>query len=149
MKVKLHRDSYVRLESIALTDIIFCIFIFFFISFSLVYTFNPTRESKIDIKLPKADVKAPPDQAKVITVTINSKNEIYLNNKPKTLKDLKSELQSLVAFNKDRPVIIRADKSVVFDRVIQVLDVTKSAGIERLGLAIEQKPAPSPPTKPK
>ncbi len=73
------------------------IFIFFFTAFSLVYTFNPARESRIVVKLPQADIKAPVDQKEPIVVTINSRNEVFLNNKPKTLRDLKNELQSLMA----------------------------------------------------
>jgi len=57
---------------------------------------------------------------------------------------LKTELQSLIAFSKMRPVIVRADKSVIFDRVVQVMDVAKNAGVERLGIAIEEKPSSSP-----
>jgi biopolymer transport protein ExbD len=141
MKIKTRRDSVVTLESIAFTDIILNIFIFFFTAFSLVYTFDPMRESRIIVKLPQADVKAPVDQKEPIIVTINSRNEVFLNNKPKTLRDLKTELQSLIAFSKMRPVIVRADKSVIFDRVVQVMDVAKNAGVERLGIAIEEKPS--------
>jgi biopolymer transport protein ExbD len=140
MKIKIHRESTATLESIALTDIILNIFIFFFTAFSLVYTFNPMRESRIIVKLPQADVKTPPDQKEPIIVTINSRNEVFLSNRPKTLRDLKKELQSLIAFSKTRPVIVRADKSVIFDRVVQVMDVAKSAGVERLGIAIEERP---------
>ena len=140
MKIKTHRDSMVSLESVAITDIILNMFIFFFTSFSLVYTFNPTRESRILVKLPQADIKAPVDQKEPLVVTINSRNEVFLNNRQKSLKDLKTELQSFIAFNKMRPVIVRADKSVVFDRVVQVLDVAKNSGVERLGIAIEEKP---------
>ena len=143
MKVNIHRETYVRLESIALTDIILNIFIFFFISFSLVYTFNPTRESRIIVKLPQADIKTPVDQTEPIIINITSQNEIFFKNRPRTLNDLKKEIQSLIAFNKTRPVIVRADKSVVFDRVVQVLDVAKNAGVERLGIAIEEKPSPT------
>jgi biopolymer transport protein ExbD len=139
MKIKTRRDSIVSLESVAITDIILNMFIFFFTSFSLVYTFNPARESRIIVKLPQADIKAPVDQKEPIVVAINIRNEVFLNNKPKNLRDLKTELQSLIAFNKMRPVIVRADKSVVFDRVVQVLDVAKNAGVERLGIAIEEK----------
>ncbi len=142
MKIKTHRDSVVTLESIAFTDIILNIFIFFFTAFSLVYTFNPARESRIIVKLPKADIKTPVDQTEPIIINITSRNEIFLKNKPKTLNDLRTELQSLIAFNKMRPVIVRADKSVVFDRVVQVLDVAKNAGVERLGIAIEEKSSP-------
>jgi biopolymer transport protein ExbD len=151
MKIKTHRDSVLTLESIAFTDIILNIFIFFFTAFSLVYTFNPMRESRIIVKLPQADIKAPGDQKEPIIVTINSRSEVFLNNRPKSLKDLKIELRTLIAFNKMRPVIVRADKSVVFDRVVQVLDVAKNSGVERLGIAIEEKPAsthPSPLEKP-
>ncbi len=140
MKIKTHRDSIVSLESVAITDIILNMFIFFFTSFSLVYTFNPTRESRILVKLPQADIKAPVDQKEPIVVTINRQNEVFLNNRQKSLKDLKTELQSLIAFNKMRPVIVRADKSVVFDRVVQILDVAKNSGVERLGIAVEEKP---------
>jgi biopolymer transport protein ExbD len=141
MKIKTHRDSAVTLESIAFTDIILNIFIFFFTAFSLVYTFNPMRESRIIVKLPQADVRAPVDQKEPIIVTINSRNEIFLNNRPKTLRNLGKELQSLIAFSKMRPVIVRADKTVIFDRVVQVMDVAKNAGVERLGIAIEEKPS--------
>jgi biopolymer transport protein ExbD len=139
MKIKTHRDSVVSLESVAITDIILNMFIFFFTSFSLVYTFNPARESRIFVKLPKAEVKAPVDQKEPIIITIDSRNDVFLNNKPQNLKNLKIGLESLIAFNKTRPVIVRADKTVVIDRVIQVLDVAKNAGVERLGIAIEEK----------
>jgi biopolymer transport protein ExbD len=58
---------------------------------------------------------------------------------------LKTELESLIAFNKMRPVIVRADKSVNFDRVVQVLDVAKNAGVEGPGTAIEEKTSSASP----
>src|SRR4030043_1091312 len=120
MKIKTHRASFASLESFAITDIILNMFIFFFTAFSLVYTFNPQRESNLAIKLPQADVKSPVDQTNPIVISINSRNEVFLNNRPKTLGELRPELQSLIAFNKNRAVIVRADKRVVFDRVVQV-----------------------------
>jgi biopolymer transport protein ExbD len=85
MKIKTHRDSVVTLESIAFTDIILNIFIFFFTAFSLVYTFNPARESRIIVKLPKADIKAPVDQTEPIIINITNRNEIFLKNKSNPL----------------------------------------------------------------
>lgn len=145
MKIKARRDFRVSLESLAFTDIILNIFIFFFTAFSLIYTFNPMRESKIIIKLPQADIRTPADQKEPVIVNINSRNELFLMSKPTSLRDLKKELETLLAFSKERPVIVRADKNVVFDRVVQVLDVAKSSGVERLGIAIEEKQPPFPP----
>ncbi len=145
MKIKARREFRVSLESLAFTDIILNIFIFFFTAFSLIYTFNPMRESKIIVKLPQADIKTPPDQKEPVIVNINSRNELFLMSKPTNLRDLKKELETLLTFNKERPVIVRADKNVVFDRVVQVLDVAKNSGVERLGIAIEEKPHSPPP----
>lgn len=146
MKIKTHRETLLRLESIALTDIILNIFIFFFTAFSLVYTFNPARESKISLKLPQADIRTPVEKSDPVIINIKSRDEIFLGNKPKTLRELKSDLEVLVARNRERPVIVRADKTVVFDDVVQVLDVAKNAGVERLGIAVQEKP-PQPPPK--
>jgi biopolymer transport protein ExbD len=143
MRIRPQRDSMPTLESIALTDIILNIFIFFFTAFSLVYTFNPARESRIMVKLPKADIKAPVDQKEPIVVSIDRRNQVFLNNRLRTMRDLRKELQSLMAFNRMRPVIVRADKSVVFDRVVQILDVAKNSGVERIGIAIEEKTTPN------
>ena len=139
MKIKHHRESFASLESIAITDIILNMFIFFFTAFSLVYTFNPSRESRIMVKLPQADIKTPVEKSDPVIINIKGRNEIFLGNKPRTLRDLKTELQALIARNKERAVIVRADKGVVFDDVVQVLDVTKNAGVKTLGIAIEEK----------
>ena len=144
MKIKTHREAFASLESVAITDIILNMFIFFFTAFSLVYTFNPSRESRITVKLPQADIKTPVEQSDPVIINIKGRNEIFLGNKPRTLRDLRTDLQSLMAKNKERPVIVRADKRVVFDDVVQVLDVTKNAGVRTLGIAIEEKPSRSP-----
>ncbi len=140
MKIKTRRDSNVTLETFALTDIILNIFIFFFTAFSLVYTFNPLKESKIIIKLPQADVKTPPEQKEPIIINITNKNEVFLSNKRKNLKELKAELSTLIAFDRMRPVIVRADKDVVLEKVVELLDIAKTSGVERLGIAVEEKP---------
>jgi biopolymer transport protein ExbD/biopolymer transport protein TolR len=97
------------------------------IPFDSVVTFNPARESRIIVKLPQADIKMPVDQTEPIVVTIDSRSEVFLKNQPKNLRDLKAELESLIAFNKTSDVIVRADKSMVFDRVVQAVHVAKNA----------------------
>ena len=55
MKISGRRTYLVSLESVAMTDIIMNMFIFFFISFSLLYTFSPYRVKKLEVKLPEAN----------------------------------------------------------------------------------------------
>ena len=52
--IKGSKGYVVALESIAMTDIVLNLFIFFFISFSLLYTLQPDRMTRIEVRLPKA-----------------------------------------------------------------------------------------------
>jgi biopolymer transport protein ExbD len=144
MKIKPRREAITTLESIAITDIILNMFIFFFVSFSLVYTLNPIKESKIVVKLPEAGAKAPAEQLQPAVIVIDAKGQIYLFDAPTNLAALRRSLQEMVAQNKSVPAIVRADKTVMIDRVVQVLDVAKGAGVEQIGIAVEEKAQPVP-----
>jgi biopolymer transport protein ExbD len=145
MKIRTHRRSQASLESFAITDIILNMFIFFFTSFSLVYTFNPARESRVQVKLPQADVRAPAAPREPIEVTIDSRGQTYLQGKPIALGDLTAGVQAQLGGDPSTVVIIRGDRSVVFDRVVQALEAVKKAGAERLSIAVEQKSAAPQP----
>ena len=145
MKIRTHMRGQASLESVAITDIILNMFIFFFTSFSLVYTFNPARESRVQVKLPQADVRAPAAPREPIEVTIDARGQTYLQGKPIALGDLTVGVQALLAGDLSTMVIIRGDRSVVFDRVVQALEAVKKAGAERLSIAVEQKSAAPPP----
>jgi len=137
MKIRQHRMAQVSLESMAITDIILNVFIFFFTSFSLVYTFNPNRESQIAVKLPQADVRTTVP-SEPISVSIDSVGDVYLNSVPTPLAVLGMRLKPMLEGGQ-RPVIVRADKMLVFDRVVQVLETVKKAGAERMSLAVEER----------
>jgi biopolymer transport protein ExbD len=142
LKIRTNRESLLSLESVAITDIILNMFIFFFTSFSLVYTFNPSRESRIQVKLPQADVRTPAAQVEPIVVTIDAANRIYLGSKLTTLTGLTSGVESALGGDATTTVIVRSDRVVIFDRVIQVLDAVKKSGAQRLSLAVEEKGSP-------
>ena len=141
MKIRTHQRAQATLESVAITDIILNMFIFFFISFSLVYTFNPTRESRVQVRLPQADVSAPATPREPIEVTVDARGQTYLQGRPIALGDLTVGVTSLLAGDASTVVIIRGDRSVVFDRIVQALEAVKKAGAERLSIAVEQRSA--------
>lgn len=70
MKISGKRDYMISMESVAMTDIVLNMFIFFFISFSLLYTFNPMK--KLDVKLPKAEHASTIKDKEQITITISA-----------------------------------------------------------------------------
>ena len=134
MKIQGRRGYLWSLESVAMTDIVLNMFIFFFISFSLVYTFSSTRVQRLEVKLPKAANTSPAegDQA---TITLTNEGIMYLDNDYTNLKDLRDRLAGRLKQAPSLSVVVRADRLVAFKHVVAVLDMISGLGITRLSIA--------------
>lgn len=139
MKIKGQRQYLSGLESIALTDIVMNMFIFFFISFSLLYTFDPQRLQRIEVNLPSARSGGPVEEKGRFYITLNEKGEIYVEKDSVTIDKLKSRLSSRFAEDKNLNVIIRVDKKAIFDRVTQVLDTVNLVGVKKISVAVTKE----------
>lgn len=127
------------LESVAMTDIVLNMFIFFFISFSLLYTFNPNREQKLEVKLAEStNTSAMKDESQAY-ITITSKGQIYLGKDPVTKDELRSRL---TAMRKKKPflsAVLRPDKGVRFMDFVSVLDILNELKISNINVAALSK----------
>ncbi len=139
MKIKPSQKSFLSIESVAMTDIVLNMFIFFFISFSLLYTFNPHKESEIEVELPGGMVKEEVRSEAPLVVTITSGNEIYIGKTRISPEMLKTELSSRFQSAVRHGVLIKSDKSASVDYLVKVLDAAKQANIQKLGVAIQQE----------
>lgn len=113
-----------------LIDVVFLLLIFFMLSSSF------TLQSGINVKLPKT-VTSDVIKNENVTVTITRENVIYLNDKVITLKELNQALSQLSG--KDRPLLIKADRRASVGRVVDVWDLCRNLGIERINIATNQE----------
>jgi biopolymer transport protein ExbD len=92
----------------------------------------------IMVNLPKAS--ATPSLAKPQTkaITITAEGAIYLDTYPVTLEQLETTLAQYKAVNPDLPVVVKADASIQYDRVIEVLDLVGRLEITQLGLVTQR-----------
>ena len=133
MKFKRHTKLEHGLEQIdiaPLIDVIFQLLIFFMLSSSFTF------QSGINVKLPKA-VTSDIIKEENFIVTITSENVTYLNGAVITLKELKQKL-SHPPGNKDRPLLIKADRRASVGRIVDVWDLCRDLGIERINIATNQ-----------
>lgn len=135
MKIRGRRDYLFSLENVAITDIIMNMFIFFFISFSLLYTFSPQRIQKLDIKLPEAKNIAPIEEKNQINIIITGDGAVYLDKDKVTLSGLKEKVASKYKENPRATVILRADKAVRFKQIVNILDLLTELKVTRLSIA--------------
>lgn len=131
------RTRLAPLADINLTSMIDVIF-FMLILFLLV---SPIVEYGINVNLPAAAPKkmAEPES---LTVSVKSGREgarVYLDSERVTLDELRQRLRAIAARRPDTALILRADKELNYDSVIQVIDRITDAGITKLGMATVAK----------
>lgn len=92
----------------------------------------------INVNLPKAS--AAPSLAKPQTkaITITADGTIFLDTFPVTLPELEGLLRQYKAANPSLPVIVKADASIQYQRVVDVLDLVGRLEITQLGLVTQR-----------
>jgi len=135
MKIKGQRDYLANLESVAMTDIVLNMFIFFFISFSLIYTFSPGKVKHLDVRLPNAASAAPAKNTDQVNITITNEGLVYLDNEKVTEKELKKRMYFIHKTNPGLSVVLSVDRRVQFNNVVHTLDILNELGIKNLNIA--------------
>jgi len=91
----------------------------------------------IDVKLPETAEHKEELPTEVATVSIDKTGEVFLNEDPIALGALEEKLRIFKLANPQLPVILRADRALVYEQVVKVLDAIKRVPVENLALATE------------
>jgi len=115
----------------SLIDIIFMLLIYFML------TTNFIVEEGIKIKLPNAKASAPQVKQE-ITVFVDKEGTTYISNKKIPIDTLYTRIKEMIGNDTDRLVVVKADKTVILNKAVRVMDIAKAAGASRLCLATEK-----------
>jgi len=124
--------SRVQIPLTSLIDIVFLLLIYFLL------TTNFLVEEGIMIKLPQAKASAPQTE-EVITVYVDQEGRAYIGTAEVPLEALFDRLKTMIGSKEDKLVVIRADRAVILNKAVKVMDVAKAAGAGRLVLATEKE----------
>jgi biopolymer transport protein ExbD len=93
----------------------------------------------LQIDLPKAaTIEANSEDN--LTITLTPAGQISLNEKKLLLSELELALREKVAKYPNRLVLIRADKQVTHQKVLELLGVAKKSGAKKIAIATVQRP---------
>jgi len=104
-------------------DVVFAILIVFLIS-------APLMSQGIKVELPKAEAPTM-EQEKLLKVSINKQDEIYIADMKVELNDFDNIFKSL--WDGNMPVVINADEAVNYGKVMKVVSLVQQAGVTKLG----------------
>jgi len=121
----------VQVPLTSLIDIVFLLLIYFLL------TTNFMVEEGIKIKLPQAKAAAPQTE-EVITVYVDQQGRAFLGTQEVSIARLFERLKDMIGGRENKLVVVRADRAVIINKAVKVMDVAKAAGAGRLCLATEK-----------
>lgn len=115
----------------SLIDIVFLLLIYFLL------TTNFLVDEGIKVQLPKADASSP-QLHKELVVFVDGQGQTWIGQKRVPEVQLFSEIKTALAQRERKEVIIKADRSLVLNKAVRVMDMVKAAGAEKMSLATEK-----------
>jgi biopolymer transport protein ExbD len=131
MKVNFQTSRKVRIEMLPLIDIVFLLLVFF-----IYAMLSMAVHRGLPVLLPTS-ASAKIDKELIVSVTIKSDETIYVDKEQIGLNDLTSFLKTKAETDKDVGILLFADRSLSYQKLFQVLDQIKMAGIHRISLQSE------------
>jgi biopolymer transport protein ExbD len=127
----------VRIEIIPLIDVIFCILTFF-----IMASLTLTRQQAINLDLPKASTGVAQNRDLKI-VSLDPSGRLFIDKQPTDQAQLSAALRSYVQAQPNGLIVLNASPAVSYNQVIQVLDLLRSIGGQRVALATQPTNQPT------
>jgi len=118
-----------------LVDVMLVLVVIFIITATLL-------ASSIRLDLPRTEAAKPNDAPKFVTVVLDKAGQAFLNDKPMTSAELADRLAQAARDNPDTEIQLRADQTVPYGRVVEVMGAAQKAGLNRIGFVAETPQAP-------
>lgn len=122
-------EQDVRLEILPLIDVIFCILTFFILA-----AVSFSRQQAINLDLPSART-GQPQMNEMMVVSLDHLGQISIEQESVSATKLEEILQNYYLINPRGLVVLQASKDVQYAKVIELLDLLRTFGGDRVALA--------------
>ncbi len=113
-----------------LVDVVLVLLIIFMVT-------APMLQMGIDVNLPRVKAKTVDVGEEKLILTINNKEDIFINKYKTSITGLKEKLEEIFASRIDREIFMRADKDIPYGFVVNVMSEVRKAGVDKLGMITE------------
>lgn len=99
----------------------------------------PLLTSGIKINLPESSAVLKNEKKDPVTVSINSKGEIFIQKKKFSKEQLVKKLNVLKKNNKNLKIYIKGDKKLDYGKVMDLMNLINSSGFKKVALVTKLK----------
>jgi biopolymer transport protein ExbD len=126
-----HASEGRSIDLTPMIDVVFLLLIFFLLT-------SIFARPSIPLDLPEAET-AQNERSPDIAVAIRKDGGVHFEGRNVSLPELRSALEQAYRKSNDGKISLVSDKGVPFGKVVEVMDVAKSAGAERISVIAERK----------
>lgn len=133
LKARQQVSQMPEVNLVPMMDVIMTILTFF-----IIVSMTLTSFQAVDVPLPSSEKgisKEPPVEPLVIGM--NKQGQVLVNNQPATETQLAQQVVSFLEKNPKSSVVLKADKDVQYEKVVQVLGTLRDVGGDRVSLAVD------------
>ncbi len=102
---------------------------------------TPLTPKGLDALVPQPNPNAQPSEeviARTIVVSVDATRQVKINQDPIDVRMLGSRLEEIFKTRNDRVIFVKGDPTLPFEIVVQVIDIAKGAGIDKIGLVLKE-----------
>ena len=96
----------------------------------------PLRSSSLKLDLPKTDAAQPSDAPEFISVSIDPAGRLFLADKEIDPTALAQRVAETARLNPQTEVQLRADRTVPYGRVAELIGIVQQGGLTRIGFVV-------------
>ena len=93
----------------------------------------------VPVNLPDSNADSLPDDKEPLTLTINSKGEIFIQKTKVGFSELIPKLLAIAKNRTDTRIYVRGDKNIDYGRVMEVMGKLSGSGFSKVALISETK----------
>ena len=131
--MELHRGGRRLMSEINVTpfvDVMLVLLIIFMVT-------APMMMQGVDVNLPRTTTQPIASEEERLVISITGKRNIYLNEYKISLNTLQRKLETIYQNRPDRAVFLRADQTLPYGFVMEVMAAVRQSGIKRIGMVTE------------
>ena len=97
----------------------------------------PLLASSIRLELPRAAGTAPGAAANAVVLVVDAAGQAFVDDEPVAPAALAQRLREVAARAPDTEIQLRADATVPYGRVVELMGLASAAGLHRIGFVAE------------
>ena len=117
---------------VPMMDVIMTILTFFIIISMTLSDFQ-----SVNVPLPKTDNASKEKLPEPMVVAINKQGQLQLRNQTVTQDQLSQQIVAYLEKNPKGAIVLRADRQLTYEKVVQVFSTIQQVGGDRVSLAVE------------